>query len=95
MREQLDKIIADLREVKDFNELNISDDLLFDCSVRIMLSQNIQANKEKNMQKMNPNSNKEEPATEPQKSLLRTQGKSFSQDITKKQASDLIKSGFK
>lgn len=102
MKEELIKIISELKEAIG-EELVVDDNIIFEQAVKILLSNQIQGYKERNIAKVSEQkktqqkpSNKEnppisEPATDKQKYALKQLGIEFDEGITKQEAFGLIK----
>ena len=73
----LQEIITALKQIRTDTKTKVSDEVLWDSAVRIFNSQNIK-------------SNEESPATERQKKFLKSLNVKFNDNITKKQAKELI-----
>jgi len=78
----LQEIITALKQIRTDTKTKVSDEVLWDSAVRIFNSQNIK-------------SNKESPATEKQKKFLKSLNVKFNDNITKKQAKELIDKALK
>jgi hypothetical protein len=88
--EELKNILRELQSYKKLLNLNISDDMILDCSVRIFNSMNINKDRKETMPE------KEDKITDKQKSMLkRLNYKGDCSVLTKKEASILIDEGLK
>ena len=78
----LQEIITALKQIRTDTKTKVSDEVLWDSAVRIFNSQNIK-------------SNEESPATERQKKFLKSLNVKFDDNITKRQAKELIDKALK
>ena len=97
MKEEFTRVIEELSEIIKHNQLNVSDDELFDVSARIYLTQEINKNRENTFKLKNELSPKEYLqdtkglATPNQLSYLRKNNIPFPSNISKREAYELIK----
>lgn len=90
MENSLDKIINNLKQVIEITGIEVNENVLFEQSVKMYLSNQIQSSKEKNIATMKSNSPKEEMPTEKQIAFLKKNKYKGELPKTKEEAKKII-----
>lgn len=94
MKDRLIQILKEFKSITDVTGLEVAHEILFNKAVDIYLMEKVEANKDNRTTQINKHQfqkNNYDGATQPQLSLLFKLGYTGTKDITKAEASQLIK----